>query len=48
MSVERPTGGHGPEQGNARKRLLLLAFAIVAFVALGYCALIWQELKFAP
>lgn len=26
-----------------RSRYLLLAFAIVAFVALGYGAMIWQE-----
>lgn len=35
-------------ENRSRKRLLLLAFVIVAFVALGYGALIWQEIRPAP
>ncbi|MBL8565870.1 MAG: hypothetical protein JNM89_09145 [Hyphomicrobiaceae bacterium] len=44
MSETGPRRSPGTTSAAGRRRLLTLAFAVAAMVALGYLALIWQEL----
>ncbi len=44
MNQTGPRNSPGTPTAVGRRRLLTLAFAVVALVALGYLALIWQEL----
>lgn len=48
MGEQRLADAPGAAPGKRRSRLLVLAFVIVALVALGYGALILGEMRFAP